>query len=90
MSTKVYVYHEYQDDLPYTDEIIRLFRNRQDGIAFLKQRVEKEYGMSWEDAEKRILNEDKFNTFTEDYVSAESADLYAHIFFILEPVEIQE
>lgn len=91
---KIYVYTEYEDDLSYAQRIVRVFKSRESGLAFLKQRVEKEFEMPWDEAEKCILEADPDAVFKEDYVTTvrphiSLSDETTNIFFILEPVEIQ-
>lgn len=88
MSTEVYVYHEYQDDQPYMDQVIKLFQSREDGIMYLRERVEEKFGMTFEEVAKRAPETDALATVKEDYVSVQNADVVN--FFILEPMKIQE
>lgn len=75
----VWIYHEYQDELAYGEQYMKGFQNKEEGEAFLRQRVEEEYGCPWEEIPEEI-------TEYPHWVSFQYGDGYA--FFCLEAVKI--
>ena len=83
---KVYVYKEYCDESAYGEEIIKVFANKVDAEAFLKNEVETYYDMKWDEiAEDNVDDDDSFDT---DYVSIDSGQ--GVLFWIVEEQEVIE
>lgn len=83
---KVYVYKEYCDECAYGEEIIKVFANKVDAEAFLKNEVETYYGMEWNEIEGNNVDED--DLFDTDYVSIDSGQ--GVLFWIVEEQEVIE
>lgn len=62
----VYVYHEYHDDLPYGEQIIKVFADETAGMAYLRQRAEAVLRMPWPEIESTAGKDD---TVSPRYVS---------------------
>ena len=75
----VYVYHEYQDDQAYGEQIIRVFRTEAPGLQFLKERVEKVFRADWNTVKE---NADELDTVEPDDISIGTGNTMK--FFILE------
>ena len=83
----VYVYHEYNDEEAYGEQIINVFDNPESGLKFLRERVEKAYEMTLEELKTWDLL-DPDDTVKEDYVSIrnDGGDIS---FFILDQKVVQ-
>lgn len=76
---KLYVYHEYNDESAYGEQIIKLFENRQDALNHLRNRVETCLDIKLEDLNKIASDSD---TVEQDYVSFDTS--HGVNFFIVE------
>jgi hypothetical protein len=69
----VYVYHETNDNAAFGEMITQVYAHMDDAKSFLKMRVEKFFGVPWEECRKLVLESDdtdtEMNSFEEDYVS---------------------
>ena len=79
----VYVYHEYTDDQAYGTQIIKVFADQELGREYLKNRVEADFGKTWNEIPADLYPDDAFE---KDYVSINKGGTYS--FYILEPQEI--
>ena len=82
----IFVYHEYQDDLPYGEQQTKLFLSKQHGSDYLKHAVETTFQTTWEDFIKQ--NTDEENTITDTYVSVKLNDIC--YFFTLQPMKTDD
>lgn len=82
----VYVYHEHYDSNAYGEQLIRVFQSEEAGKRFLRGRVERVYGMTW-DAVADNLIDDRDDTFEDNYVSISDGNGCA--FFILDCKEVE-
>lgn len=88
LDQKVYVYHEYKDSEAYGTQTIMVFHERNDGLAHLRKCVEEQFGMSLEDLQASVdEDEESLDTVEEDYVSIDDGSGCS--FFILEEATIQ-
>ena len=84
---EVFVYHEYNDEEAYSEQIIKVFDNPESGLKFLRERVEKAYEMTLEELKTwELLSPD--DTVKDDYVSIKN-DGGDISFFILEQLVVQ-
>lgn len=71
----MFVYTEYNDELPYGEEIIELFDERKDAEAHLREQVESFFGIPFEQIVEMESEQDEFSA---DYCrhSTSDGDLY--------------
>ena len=74
----VWVYHEYIENEPYGNQKIKVFRKKEDGEKYLRERVETEYESPWEEIPEELKSP--------HWVSLYVGDDY--IFFCLEKEKV--
>lgn len=84
MAEKVYVYHEYNDSEAYGSQLLRVFRNEDDGKACLAERVKRVLGKPLDELAKEVEDDD---TVRDDYVSVNGGK--GVDFFILEELPVE-
>lgn len=82
----VYVYHEHYDSNAYGEQLIRVFQSEEAGKQFLRERVEKVYGMTWDEVADNLID-DRDDTFEDNYVSISDGNGCA--FFVLDRKEVE-
>ena len=78
---RIFVYKEYNDDLAYGEELIKVFASKKTAEAELKARVEKCFGAPWNEVKNRA---GQIDTVTADYVSVVSDDGDVSFFIVEE------
>lgn len=81
----VFVYHEYSEDKPYGEQIIRTFQSEEKGLLYLRQRAEAVLGESWDQIVAHACMED---TVSENHVSVNIGGVCK--FFVLDAKVAEE
>ncbi len=81
---KVYVYKEYNDDLAYGEELVKVFTTEKQAKKFLKKRILECERCSFAELKSEASEND---TVTEDYVSIETGDGSVS-YYIIEESEV--
>jgi len=83
---KVYVYHETNDNEAFGEMLTKVFKDCEKAEAFLRERVEKALGETWDEC--RSIVEDWDGTFQYDIVAYPDGDGWN--FFTFDEKEVIE
>lgn len=65
----VYVYREGDDDNSYGEEMVEIFSKEKDAKNLLKDRVEKVFGLPFDECETVVMTGDPMNAFSDTFVN---------------------